>query len=187
MSVSRTVQMTLSAVVQALFSLHAFDRQRKKPTKLVADKGHLRTYTAREALKRLAEAGLVGSTQTVRRAIWIVRKVTGKPSTPYKKDQYLYDAAIVQKLARSDNSARRLLGRTNLSELDIKSNKDDRSFFNSIVKALLLAGHNGLPIYGIASGSFHWWLRNTSRTAANIVIQKLTGQTTLWHTMGSEN
>lgn len=187
MSVSRTIQMAaLSAVVQALFSLHAFDRQDKKPTKLIADKSHLRTYTAREALKRLAKAGLVGTTQTVRRAIWIVRKVTGKPSTPYKKDQYLYDAAIVQKLAQSDDNARRLLGRTNLSELNIKS-KDERSFFNSIVESLLAAGHNGLPIYGIASGSFHWWLRNTSRTAANKVIQKLTGQTTLWHAMGSEN
>jgi hypothetical protein len=43
MSVNRSVQMAaLSAVVQALFILHAFDRQHKKPTKLVADKSHLR-------------------------------------------------------------------------------------------------------------------------------------------------
>jgi len=180
MSVSKTLPIAAySAVVRALFSLQAFDRKRKKPTKLVADESHLHTKTAIETLKRLAKAGLVGTTQTLRRAIWVVRKVTGKPSTPYKKDQYLYDAAIVQEPAQSDDKAKSLLGRTNLSELDVKRNMEERNFFNSIVKALAGAGHNGLPIYDIASGSYHWWLTTTSRTAAKRAIQKLTVQTTL--------
>lgn len=180
MSVNKTSFIAAySAVVRALFSLQAFDRKRKKPTRLVADESHLSTRKTLEALKRLAMAGLVGTTQTLRRALWIVRKVTGKPSTRYKKDQYLCDASIVEKLAQSHDKARTLLGTTNLTELDVNRNRDERSFFNAIVKALTVAGHKGLPIYDIASGSYHWWLKTTSRTAASKVIQKLTGQTTL--------
>jgi hypothetical protein len=168
-----------SAIVGALFSLQAFDRKRKRQTKLVVDESHLSTRTALETLKLLAKAGLVGTTQTLGRALWIVRKVTGKPSTRYKKDQYLYDASIIQNLAQSDDKARTLLGRTTLTQFDVNRNKDERSLFNTIVKALTAAGEKGLPTYEIAGGSYHWWLTTTSRTAASKAIQKLTGQTTL--------
>jgi hypothetical protein len=180
MSVNKTSPIAaFSAVVRALFSLQAFDRKHKAPTKLVADEGRLRTDTAREALKRLAKTGLVGTTRTLRRAVWVARKVTGEPSTSYRRDQYLIDAAHVQKLAQSDVNARELLGKINLSHLDVKRNKTDRHLFNTIVKALIAAGHKGLPIYDIVGGSFYWWLTTTSRSAANKAIQKLTGQTTL--------
>jgi hypothetical protein len=169
-----------SAVVRVLFSLQAFDRKHKVPTKLVADEGRVRTDTAREALKRLAKTGLVGTTRTFRRAIWVARKVTGEPSTSYRRDQYLSDAVQVQKLAQSDVNARELLGKTNLSHLDVKRNKIDRRLFNTIVKALIEAGHKGLPIYDAVGGSFHWWLTTTSRSAANKAIEKLTGQAMLY-------
>jgi hypothetical protein len=146
---------------------------------LVADESHLSTKKTIETLKLLVVAGIVGTSQTLRRAVWVVRKVTGIPSTPYRKAQYLNDASIIQKLAESDVRAKTLLGRTNLSGLDVNRNKVERSFFNAIVRALTAAGHEGLPIYDIASGSYHWWLRITSRAAANKAIQRLTGQTTL--------
>jgi hypothetical protein len=96
MGVSKTSPMAAySAVVRALFSLQAFDRKHKTPTKLVADESRLRTGAARETLKHLAKIGLVGTTQTLRRAIWVARKVTGTPSTSYKRDQYLSDAEHV--------------------------------------------------------------------------------------------
>lgn len=181
MSVSKTSPMAAySAVVRALFSLHAFGKKRRTPTKLVADESRLRTDTARELLKRLANTGLVGTTQALRRAIWVARKVSGEPSTSYKHDQYLYDAAHAQKLAQSDAKAKELLGKTDLTLLDVKNNKADRQFFNAIVKALIAAGHKGLPVYEIVSSSFYWWLTTTSRAAANKVIQKLTGQTMLY-------
>jgi hypothetical protein len=170
---------TYSAVVGALFSLRAFGRKRRTPTKLVADESHLRTSIARETLKRLAMTGLVGTTQTLRRAIWIARRVTGKPSTSYRRDQYLSDAIHVQKLAQKDASVRELLGNTDLSRLDVKNNKTDRELFNEIVKALAAAGHKALPIYDTVGGSFYWWLTTTSRNVAYKVIQKITGQTTL--------
>lgn len=180
MSVSKTSPTAAySAVVSALFSLHAFDREHKVRTKSVADEGRLHTGTAREYLKRLAKEGLVRSTQTLRRAIWIARYVTGKRTTNYKKTQYLADAAIIQNLAQSNANAKALLGNTNLDQLDVKNNKVHRRLFNAIVKVLSQAGHKGLPTYNYAGGSFYWWLTTTSRTAANKVIQKLTGQTTL--------
>jgi hypothetical protein len=180
MGVSKTSpNAAFSAVVWALFSLQAFDRKRKRPTKLVADESHLSTKKAIETLKFLAVAGIVGTTQTIRRAVWVVRKVTGMPSTRFKKAQFLNDASMIQRLAQSDVKARTLLGRTNLKGLDVNRNKVERSFFNAIVRALTAAGHKGLPMYDIASGSYHWWLRITSRTAASKAIQRLTGQTTL--------
>jgi hypothetical protein len=170
---------TYSAVIRALFSLQAFGRKHMTPTKLVADEGRLHTNTAREALKRLAETELVGTTQTRHRAIWLARKVTGKPSTSYKTDEYLSDAANVQNLAQSDAAAKQLLGNTNLTHLDVKNNIAHRHLFNTVVRALIAAGHKGLPIYDIVGRSFYWWLTTTSRAAANRILQKLTGQTTL--------
>jgi hypothetical protein len=172
---------TYHAVIQALFSLQAFDRKHRKPTKLIADEGHLRANAAREALKYLAsETGLVRTTRTLRRAIWISRKVTGEPSAPYRSDQYLHDALQVQKLARSVPGAKALLGNTDLAQLDVKNNEAHRDLFNAIVKALTVGGHKGLPTYDFSSGSFYWWLTTTSRVTAHRVIQRLTGQTTLY-------
>ncbi|MGD0175693.1 MAG: hypothetical protein ABSC50_02580 [Candidatus Bathyarchaeia archaeon] len=168
-----------SAVVGALDSLQAFDRMRKKATKQIADTCHLPQARTREILKHLAKTGLVASTQTLRRAIWIARYVAGKRTTSYKKPQYLSDAANVQNLAQTDVAAKALLGTTNLSQLDVKNNEFHRGLFNAIVEALTNAGHKGLPTYDFAGGSLYWWLTTTSRAAAKKVIQKLTGQTTL--------
>ena len=168
------------AVILALFSLQAFGRWHKVATKLVADESKLPATVVRECLKHLARyTGLVGTTRPIRRAIWISRKVIGEPSSRYDRGQYLQDAANVQKLAQSVGNARKLLGKTNLSQLEMENNIAHRYFFNSIVKALTKAGHKGLPTYGISGPTFHWWLRTTSLTAAKKVLQKLTGQTTL--------
>jgi hypothetical protein len=181
MSVNKTSPMAAYlAVVQALFSLRAFGKKHKTPTKLVADESRLRTDKVRGLLKRLARAGIVGTTQTLQRAIWVARKVAGQPSTSYKRDQYLADAANVEKLALSDTKAKELLGKsTSLLHLDVKNHKTDRDRYNTIVKALIAAGHKELPTYDSASGSFYWWLTTTSRDAVGKAIQKLTGQTTL--------
>jgi DNA-binding MarR family transcriptional regulator len=164
---------TYRAVVNALFSLQAFDKLRKKPTKLVADTSNLQQETARSALKDLEKTGLIGKDPSApdRRAIWVARKVTGKRSTSYKATQYLYDAANVQHLAQSDANAKALLKNINLTQLNMKE-KTHRAIFNSVVKVLTQAGHKELPIYDFAARSFYWWLKTTSRKTADDVILK---------------
>ncbi len=167
-----------SAVVRALFSLQAFGRLSKKTTKQVADEGHLRQDTAREALKNLEQTGLVGrSPRTPSRRVFLGRKVTGKRTTPYRHDQYLADAANVQRLAQSNTNAKARLGGINLYQLDMR-NKTNRSLFNAVVTALEQAGHKGMPTYDIVAGSFYWWLTTASRTAAHAVIRRFKGKRT---------
>jgi hypothetical protein len=148
-----------------------------KPTKLVADAGHLEQDEAREALATLEQTGLVGKYPSApnRRALWVVRKVTGKKSTSFKMIEYLSDAANIQRLAQSDHKARSLLGKTNLVELNMK-HETHRRLFNSVVKALTQAGLKGLPTYDLAAGSFYWWLTTMSRTAANKIIEQFKGR-----------
>jgi hypothetical protein len=161
-----------SAVLQALFSLQAFGRFRKKTTKQVADEGHLRQDTAREALKGLEQAGLVGKyPSTPSRQVFLGRKVVGKRTTSYRHSEYASDAARVQRLAQSNVNASVRLRGISLSQLDMR-NKTHRSLFNAIVGALERAGHRGLPTYDIVGGSFYWWLTTTSRTVADKVIRQ---------------
>jgi len=161
-----------SAVLQALFSLQAFGKFRRKTTKQVADEGHLRQDAVREALKGLEQAGLVGKyPSTPSRLVFLGRRVVGKRTTSYRHSQYMSDAAHVQRLAQSNASANARLGRMSLSQLDMR-NKTHRSLFNTIVGALEQAGHRGLPTYDIVGGSFYWWLTTTSRTAADKVIRQ---------------
>ncbi len=167
---------TYSAVVGALFSLQAFGRLRKKTTKQVADEGHLRQDTAREALKSLEQTGLVGrSPSTPSRRVFLGRKVTGKRTSAYRYSQYLLDAASVQRLARSNTDANAILRGINLCQLDMR-HKTERNLFNAVVRTLEVAGRKGLPTYDIVAGSFYWWITTTSRTAADAAIRRFKGK-----------
>lgn len=168
-------------VLDALFSLRALDKFRKRSTKQIADKSRLQRPTVRQTLKELQQWGLVERQPDVLkgRAFWISRYVTGKRPTSYNLDQYLSDAAKIQSLAQEDAKARAMLGTINLAKLDVEGNKDDRKFFNAIVKALTKAGHKGLPTYETTGGSFFWWLKVTSRAIAYKVVERFTGQRSL--------
>jgi len=159
-----------------MFSLRAFDRVRRKATKAIADASNLPQNTARDALKNLEQAGLVGKYPSAqqKRAIWVGRKVKGKRTTSYQHTQYLSDATHVQSLANTDANAKALLGQTNLAQLNMKD-KTHRKLFNSTIDALTQAGHIGLPTYDLVAGSFYWWLTTTSRSAAGKAIQQFKG------------
>lgn len=165
---------TCNTVIRTLFSLKAFDPVRKKATKRIADWSNLSAGTTRKALKLLEQLELVARYPSAQseRAVWVGRKVKGKRTTNLNKQQYLSDAAYVQRLAQSDTTAKALLGSTNLQLLNMKD-KMHRKLFNAIVKALTQAGNTGLPTYDLVGGTFYWWLRTTSRTTANKILQPL--------------
>jgi DNA-binding Lrp family transcriptional regulator len=156
----------------------AFSEMQTIRASVIADALGKPVAVIREALKKLrTEARVVDKvpkSPTPHR--FVSRQVGNKPV----KGDYQTDVDYILTLAASNSTAAKIVGRTNLRQLDMNDHLE-RETYNAIVEELKRAGFNGkLATYKYQGRAFGWFLVPAWKMNLKRFMLKLShGQTTL--------